>query len=168
MNLQCKLTMTKKITDEKALKDLNKIPYVDAKTEQNIVLSSSTLDRMMDGDVTYIRLRTRGDDEILILIFIMNEAVDKIYDDEDFKMMKQKYKTMTFIMERSWIERIYNRDFIYICHVEPYDKFSPGEFWIMNEQTYQDMQLVHDDKNKIAERFTIAEDKTTVPKRKGL
>ena len=159
--------MTKKITDEKAVKDLNKIPYVDAETEQNIVLSGQTLDRMMDGDITYVRLRTRADNQILILFFIMSEAIDKIYDDPDFKMMRKKYKTMIFIMERQWIERIYNRDFIYICHIEPYDEFSPGEYWIMNEQTHKDMNEIHDHK-KIAERFTIAEDKIKVPKRHGI
>jgi len=146
---------------------MNKIPYVDGKTEQNIVLSGQTLDRMMDGDITYVRLRTRTDNQILILFFIMSEAVDKIYDDPDFKMMRKKYKTMIFIMERKWIERIYNRDFIYICHVEPYDEFSPSEYWIMNEQTYKDMNEI-DDHEKIAERFTIAEDKIKVPKRIGI
>ena len=158
--------MTKKKTNEKTLKDENEIPYLSK--EPNIVLASHILDHMMDGDVIYMRFKTKGDDQILILVFIMNEAIDKIYDDEDFKMMKKKYRTMIFIMERKWIEKIYNRDFIYICHVEPYDKFSPGEFWIMNEQTFDDMDLIYKDKEKVAERFTIAEDKTNVPKRKGL
>ncbi len=158
--------MTKKKTNEKTLKDENEIPYLTK--EPNIVLASHILDHMMDGDVIYMRFRTKGDDQILILVFIMNEAIDKIYDDEDFKMMKKKYRTMIFIMERKWIEKIYNRDFIYICHVEPYDKFSPSEFWIMNQQTFDDMDLIYKDKEKVAERFTIAEDKTNVPKRKGL
>lgn len=158
--------MTKKKTNKKTLKDENEIPYLSK--EPNIVLASHILDHMMDGDVIYMRFKTKGDDQILILVFIMNEAIDKIYDDEDFKMMKKKYRTMIFIMERKWIEKIYNRDFIYICHVEPYDKFSPGEFWIMNEQTFDDMDLIYKDKEKVAERFTIAEDKVPVPKRKGL
>ncbi len=158
--------MTKKKTNEKTLKDENEIPYLTK--EPNIVLASHILDRMMDGDVIYMRFRTKEDDQILILVFIMNEAIDKIYDDEDFKMMKKKYRTMIFIMERKWIQKIYDRDFIYICHVEPYDKFSPGEFWIMNEQTFDDMDLIDENPKKFAERFTIAEDKTNVPKRKGL
>jgi len=164
--LQCKLTMTKKKTNEKTLKDENEIPYLTK--EPNIVLASHILDRMMDGDVIYMRFRTKEDDQILILVFIMYEAIDKIYDDEDFKMMKNKYRTMIFMMERKWIQKIYDRDFIYICHVEPYDKFSPSEFWIMNQQTFDDMDLIYEDKKKVAERFTIAEDKTNVPKRKGL
>ena len=69
--------------------------------------------------------------------------------------MKNKYRTMIFMMERKWIQKIYDRDFIYICHVEPYDKFSPSEFWIMNQQTFDDMDLIYEDKKKVVERFTI-------------
>lgn len=149
-------------------RDLTKLGIIDPESEPNLIFTHRDLDIMLDGNVVALKFITKGDEKIIMICCFMLEATDKIYDSEDLLQMKKRYKVMIMQFEKKMIEHMYDRDIIHVIHVEPFDQYSPTEFWIMSEQTKDDMDKYADSPKQINERFQICEKTELIPKGKNI
>lgn len=149
-------------------RDITQLSYIDEKTEPNLSFTHRDLDIMLDGNIVALKFITKGDNKIIMICCFMLEATDKIYDDEDLLQMKNRYKVMIMKFPKKMIQHIYDRDIIHIIHVEPFDQYSPSEFWVMSQQTRDDIDKYSDNPKEINARFQICEQTQLIPKGKRI
>ncbi len=146
-------------------KDLTKTSFIDQKSEPNLSFTHRDLDIMLDGNAVALKFTTKGDNKIIMIFCFMTEATDRFYDHQDLLQMKKKYKVMIMKFPRKMIEHIYDRDVIHIIHAEPLDQYCPSEFWIMSQQTRDDINKYDNNPEEISKRFLICERTDLVAKR---
>lgn len=138
---------------------------IDEKSEPNLVYSKNDVDNMLDGGISVIKFSgPQFKNNFLVIAGVMREAIsESMVKDKDFLALKH-YSVMVFQYTRKMLYHILDRNFIHILHIEPLFENSPSEFWLMSQETKDEMNRYENIPKDIAKKFIICENQFKIKK----